>query len=213
MQKDTSKHTIQGIIRQFFYLLILVLVVLAFWQLGDVFKSSTVQEYGMFETMQSVVLLLIAVSFSCQAIRRSSCRPILLSLGLLALAALVREQDAYFDKLIPSIGWTWCWSFPIAGMILLLRHRRTIGGVLLHFFHTNAFHMMVTAVVIIIPIAQCLGHRSFLADLMGDTQLDSHLMRRILEEPIELLGYIQILLASVECLFEQKAALAEEERP
>jgi hypothetical protein len=31
-------------------------------------------------------------------------------------------------------------------------------------------------------------------------------MRRILEEPIELLGYIQILLASLECLFEMRTS-------
>ena len=64
--------------------------------------------------------------------------------------------------------------------------------------------MMMTAVVIIIPVAQCLGHRSFLVDLMGDDNLNAFLMRRILEEPIELLGYVQILLASIEFAIELK---------
>ncbi len=60
--------------------------------------------------------------------------------------------------------------------------------------------MMMTA--IIIPVAQCLGHRSFLADLLGAPCIDSHLVRRIVEEPIELLGYLQILLASIESALE-----------
>ena len=33
-------------------------------------------------------------------------------------------------------------------------------------------------------------------------QVDASLVRRIMEEPIELIGYIQILLASVESIFE-----------
>jgi hypothetical protein len=36
----------------------------------------------------------------------------------------------------------------------------------------------------------------------GNDQVDAHLVRRIMEEPIELLGYIQILLASIECMLE-----------
>lgn len=189
-------------LRQFLYLVTLTVIVFIFWKIGDAFKSATVQEYGMFETMQSIVLGLIAASFGFQAYGNRAYRPILFSLSMLALAALVREQDAYLDKVIPYIGWTWCWLFPISGLIYLIQSRRTIGTAMETFLKTNSFHMMVTAVIIIIPIAQCLGHRSFLADLLGDTEVNTFLVRRILEEPIELIGYIQILLASVESALE-----------
>lgn len=191
-----------SLLRQFLYLITLTIVVFIFWKIGDTFKSATVQEYGIFETMQSIVLGLIAVSFGFQAYHNKDYRPILFSLSMLALAALVREQDAYLDKLIPYIGWTWCWLFPISGLIYLIRSRRTIRAAMETFLKSNSFHMMVTAVIIIIPIAQCLGHRSFLADLLGDTKINTFLVRRILEEPIELIGYIQILLASVESSLE-----------
>lgn len=197
-----NRPLLYSLLRQFLYLLTLTLIVFGFWQIGDTFKSATVQEYGIFETSQSIVLGLIAVSFGCQAYHNKTYRPILFSLSMLALAALVREQDAFLDKLIPYIGWAWCWVFPIAGLVYLIRQRKSIGAEMQAFLQSNSFHMMLTAIIIIIPIAQCLGHRSFLADLLGNTGINTFLIRRILEEPIELLGYIQILLASLECLLE-----------
>lgn len=204
MNSFSSRSVFLGLLRQFIYLITLVLIVMFFWKAGDAFKSATVQEYGIFESAQSIVLLLIALSFLLQAAFNQRYRSLLASMGLLALTALVREQDAYFDELVPLIGWGWCWLFPLAGLGILLHNRQHLGTMLLPFLRSNAFHMMMTAVVIIIPVAQCLGHRSFLADLMGDAHLNAFLMRRILEEPIELLGYIQILLASLECLFEMR---------
>lgn len=204
MNSSSSRSVFLGLLRQFIYLITLVLIVVGFWKVGDAFKSATVQEYGIFESAQSIVLLLIALNFLLQAAFNRGYRSLLICMGLLALTALVREQDAYFDDLIPLIGWGWCWLFPLAGLGILLHNRQHLGTMLLPFLRSNAFHMMMTAVVIIIPVAQCLGHRSFLADLMGDAHLNAFLMRRILEEPIELLGYIQILLASLECLFEMR---------
>lgn len=196
------KHLIFCLTRQLIYLIILILSVLVCWKIGHTFKAATVQEYGFFESAQSLVLLLIALSFGAQACRNRECLPIFYCLSSLALAALVREHDAYMDQLLPIIGWSWCWIFPISGLFLLIRKRKTIGPALQAFLRSTSFHMMVAALITIIPIAQCLGHRSFLVDLLGDNQVDASLVRRILEEPIELIGYIQILLASIESIFE-----------
>ena len=197
-----NKQTYSATIRQGVYLIILALIVFLFWQVSDMYKSATVQEYGLFESAQSVVLFLIAFSFGIQAAKNKTYRAILMLLCGLALAALVREQDAYLDKAIPYIGWTWCWLFPLAGLVLLIRQLRRETATFTHFLRSHSFHMMMTALVIIIPIAQCLGHRSFLEDLLDNPGIDSHLVRRIMEEPIELLGYLQILLASIEAALE-----------
>lgn len=196
------KHSNSSLIRQFIYLLILVFTVMIFWQVADAYKAATVREYGVFENTQSIILVLIAISFGIQARISKKFRIILYCLAMLALAALVREQDAYMDKVIPYIGWKWCWIFPLSGLVLLICKRQSIGPAIQAFLQTRAFHMMVTATIIIIPVAQCLGHRSFLADMLGHDAVDAHLVRRIMEEPIELLGYIQILLASLECSIE-----------
>ena len=197
-----NKQTYRATIRQGIYLVILTLIVFLFWLISDVYKSATVLEYGLFESTQSVVLFLIALSFGLQAARNKTYRAILILLCGLALAALIREQDAYLDEKIPYIGWTWCWLFPITGLVILIHQLRRETATFTHFLRSNSFHMMMTALIIIIPIAQCLGHRSFLEDLLGDPSIDSHLVRRIMEEPIELLGYLQILLASIEAALE-----------
>ena len=61
---------------------------------------------------------------------------------------------------------------------------------------------MITAAVIMIPVAQCMGHRSFLADLLGIHKQEAVLIRRVFEETIELIAYLTIFLSSIESLIE-----------
>ena len=198
----TDKQTYMASVRQGIYLVVLTLFVVLLWKVGGIYKSSAIQEFGIFETAQSVVLLLAALSFGIQAIKNTSYRALLLLLSSLALAALVREQDAYMDKVVPCVGWTWCWIFPIAATIYFIRQFRKDPSFFTTFLRSNTFHMLVAAAVVIIPVAQCLGHRSFLADMLENSAIDSHLVRRLVEEPIELLGYLQILITSIEFAIE-----------
>lgn len=194
----SDKRTITGILRQFAYIGLQVLVVFLLWKIADVYKSAFVQEHGALETAQSVLLACITFTFLLMATAKSCFRPILLALSSLAIAALIREHDAYLENTIPYVSWYFCWLFPIAGLYGLIRHRNGLRKPLMAFLRSNSFHMMLTSAVIIVPIAQCLGHRSFLQDMLGDPTINAILIRRIVEEPLELLGYIQILLAAFE---------------
>ncbi len=198
----TDKQTYMATVRQGIYLVVLTLFVVLLWKVGDIYKSSAIREFGIFETGQSVILLLASLSFGIQAIKNTSYRALLLLLSSLALAALVREQDAFMDHAVPYLGWTWCWIFPIAAMVYFICKLRKDSSFFTAFLRSNTFHMFVTAAVIIIPVAQCLGHRSFLVDMLEDPTMDSHLVRRLVEEPIELLGYLQMLIASIEFAIE-----------
>lgn len=189
-------------LRQLVYLIIMVLSVVLLWHMSDIYKSALIVEHAAVENTQAIIILMTAISFGLHAWNNSAHRSLLLLLASLALAAFIREHDAYLEATIPYVSWYFCWLFPIAAIINIIRTRHNFGKSLTAFLQTNGYHMMVTAVIIIIPIAQCLGHRSFLADLLGDTKINTFLVRRILEEPIELIGYIQILLASVESSLE-----------
>ncbi len=198
----SPKSLYLGVARQFLYLVLLTLIVIVFWKIGDVYKNAAVVENGIFEILQSVVLALVSLSFGISAIKNASYRPILFLMSMMALAALIREQDAFFDELMPAIGWAWCWIFPFAGIAAIIRRRNTIQPEINDFLASNSFHMMVTAAIIMIPIAQCLGHRSFLVDLLNNKMYDAVLVRRILEETVEIIAYLVLLLASVETFFE-----------
>ena len=119
-----------------------------------------------------------------------------------ALAAVIREQDAYFDVLIPAIGWKWCWIFPVVGIVNIIRNRSSLQTQVNTFLTSNSFHMMMTAAILMIPVAQCLGHRSFMADLLNNKMYDAVLVRRILEELVELIAYIMLVFAAIESMLE-----------
>ncbi len=45
-----------------------------------------------------------------------------------------------------------------------------------------------------------IGHRTFIADVLGES-CDARVVRRLIEESIEFIGYILLLLSAVECYF------------
>ena len=199
---SVSKSIYCNAIRQVLYIVLMTLVVVGFWKIGDIYKNSAVMENGIFENMQVVVLGVTSLLFGINAAINRTYRPILFLMCMMALAAVIREQDAYFDVLIPAIGWKWCWIFPVLGIMGIIRHWNTIQPQIRSFLTSNTFHMMITAAIIMIPVAQCMGHRSFLADLLGIHKQEAVLIRRVFEETIELIAYLTIFLSSIESLIE-----------
>lgn len=197
-----SKSIYLSTIRQFVYLVVLTLIVVGFWKLGEIYKNAAVMENGIFENLQTITLAVTSLLFIVTAWCNKGYRPIFFLMSMLALAAVIREQDAFFDELMPSVGWAWCWIFPAAGAVAIFRSRSTILPKVDVFLTSRTFHMMLTAGVVMIPIAQCLGHRSFLVDLMNNDMYDAVLIRRILEETVELMAYIVLFLSAVESLIE-----------
>lgn len=189
--------------RQIGYVGVLSLSVLALWKLADIYKSELIVENGIVEIAQTVVLLLTTVSLCVQAYFNRLYRPLMLLLAALAFSAAIREQDSFLDAHLPLIGWKFAWIFPAAALFYISRNWRRNLRMFTEFLRSNSFSMMITALTIIIPVAQLLGHRSFLCDLLLIPDSDGVLIRRVLEEPIELMGYLQILLATAEFHIEQ----------
>lgn len=200
--KEIEKKVIFGNIRQIIYIALLVGIVCLLWKIADVHKSATVFEFGIFETLQSAVLPLVSVIFGIQAVICKKYRPVLIALCMLPLAAFIREQDAYLDAVVPAVGWKFAWIFPVIGLYYIIRHWSETKTALMVFLQSRTMQMMFASMVVLIPIAQCLGHRSFLADLISDPTVNAVLIRRIIEEPIELIAYVQILFSSIEFYIE-----------
>lgn len=199
---NVSKAIYQSTARQIIYLVVLSLIVVGFWKIGDIYKNGAVLENGIFEVIQSVVLALAALIFGISSLRNNELRPILFLMSMMMLSAVIREQDAFFDELIPVIGWKWCWIFPVAGIVNIIRNRSSLQTQVNTFLTSNSFHMMMTAAILMIPVAQCLGHRSFMADLLNNKMYDAVLVRRILEELVELIAYIMLVFAAIESMLE-----------
>ena len=199
---ETPRQMLFAQLRKLGYVAVLCICVLVLWLLAGIYTTEFVAEHSLLENIQLAIMIITTLSFGIQTILNKVHRPTLMLLTALAAAACVRELDAYFEAILPIISWKFCWAFPIAALIYNLRHQQAARESLVSFLRSNSFNMLVTAAIIIIPMAQLLGHRSFLTDLLEDPDVDTYLLRRILEEPIELMGYLQILLASLEFYIE-----------
>lgn len=198
---STEKRTLFTLFRHAAYIGLQLLFVFGMWGLGNMFKEGLIEEYGILENIQSGVLLITAIILLGEAARHARYRAILFSLAMCITAALIREQDTFFDTHLPVISWKFCFIFPIMGLAALWRQVRLDRTPLFEFFRSSSFGIMLMAFVTIVPLAQCLGHRHFIIDVLG-TEEDPRLIRRFLEEPFELMGYFQILLATIEFYFE-----------
>lgn len=198
---DAEKNTLFTLCRHAAYISLQLLVVFALWGLGAIYKEGLIEEFGILENFQSGVLLLASVILLGEAARHERFRAVLFSLAMCTTAAFIREQDAFLDEYLPVISWKFCFIFLTMGLAVLWRQVRTDRAPLFEFFRSSSFGIMLMAFVTIVPLAQCIGHRHFVIDVLGSEE-DPRLIRRFLEEPFELMGYIQILLASVEFYFE-----------
>lgn len=198
---DSEKNTLFFLCRHAAYIVLQLAVVFGLWGLGKVFKGELIEEYGILENIQLGVLALTSAVLLGEAACHARYRAILFSLAMCTTAAFVRELDAFFDTHLPVVSWKFCFAFPVLGLAALWQQVRADRAPLFEFFRSSSFGIMLMAFVTIVPLAQCIGHRHFVIDVLG-TEEDPRLIRRFLEEPFELMGYIQILLASVEFYFE-----------
>lgn len=196
-----EKRTLFNLCRHVIYVAVQMGVVFALWGMGALFKEGLIEEYGVLENIQLAVLGITAAVLLGEAAVHARYRAILFALAMCIVAAFVRELDAFFDENLPVISWKFCFLFPILGAAVLWKQICRDRAPLFDFFRSSSFGIMLMAFVTIVPLAQCLGHRHFIIDVLG-TEEDPRLIRRFLEEPFELMGYLQILLASIEFYFE-----------
>ena len=117
----------------------------------------------------------------------------------LCLFACCRELDKFFDNYLGFVSWKFCYIFPVLALIYAYRHKNNIGDNIFSFCASPAFYMMCCAMIVIIPLAQCIGHNPFIADVMGKYRVAD--IKELFEESCETIGYFIIFLASIETGF------------
>lgn len=200
MFTQKEKSTLLFLLRQVIYFVFLVLSSVWMWQMAKVYHANLFEEFGLVENIEVVCLLVIAVIFGFWAILYPKERALSVFLMTLPLTAACRELDAFFDNTFPIVGWQFALFFPfIAGIYVLFRWE-DFRKSFFRFLNSPAFYLMMTAMVIIVPVAQCIGHKSFIVDVVGSAT-DARIIRRLFEESIELEGYLLILFSSLEYYF------------
>ena len=190
-------------LRQIVYFALTVVAIMSLYVLADKYHQKTFQEFGIVENIQLGLLILSAGVFTVEAFIIKKHSAILLFLASLCALGASRELDSFFDNNLPIISWKFGFLFPVAALINLYRQREKARVSLFQFLETPAFNLMFTAVLIALALAQVLGHRSFIAAILGNDNY-ARAARRILEEGTEVVAYFLIFLSTVECYFSLK---------
>ena len=193
----TEQKVALKVTRQGFYFTILIAVVLSLWKLSAFYKEETFAEYGFVENMQLGTLFLSTGVFLFGAYQSKTYRPISLFLASLTTFCMIRELDSFFEKLIPVISWKFAYLFPGLACFYALKNRKELKKTLFEFLSSFAFDLMFTAMIVFIPLAQCIGHRPFITNAVGPTENVFHI-RRMAEESMELMAYVLIFLSAIE---------------
>ncbi len=191
-----ERRTAFSLMRWIIYFCILMICVFSMWYFAGLFKEKTFEEYGVIENLQLVFLFISALSFFIQSFYKTSHRGLSLLLGSVCLTATCREMDAWFDELW-FLGWKFSLIFPVLAFGYICRHFNNFRKSMVKFCSSSAFFMMYTVAIIILPIAQCVGHKSFFMDALGPIS-DPRLVRRLFEESTEYISYILLFLSSIE---------------
>lgn len=200
--KQDEKNIVSRLCRQFIYFVLIFVFIFGIHLLAHVYGRDTFDENGVVENVQLFLLLCSSFSFLWQIEKNKDFTTVLLLLFSCCLLAACRELDATFDRLIPIVHWKFAYVFPLLAGIYALKHYADFRQSLFKFFTMPAFNMMYLTVILICPIAQCIGHGSFVRDVLGPHRVDD--IKEFCEEAMEVVGYFLIFLSSVEMHFNLK---------
>lgn len=203
----TEKASIWFGLRHLIYFAGCFAVILIEHLLATHYHGETFREHCIIENLQLCELLLVILLFCIGWLRQGMfARLMPLFAGLCAFAAC-RELDSFLDTYIPIIGWKIGVIFPIASSAYALADWKESQREFFLFLHHPSFELMLCAMILILPVAQCIGHRSFLVNVLEEQHLGK--IKELLEESLETIGYFVLLCSSLELLWGHKTWMRE----
>jgi hypothetical protein len=166
--------------------------------------SLLLKEDGIVEWSQVAVLLASCLLFGI-ARRFGAYGRLFACMQLLLVLAVVRELDGFLYHLITKGAWKI--PFTLAALALLgiaWRSRSELKQQIPLFIQSPSFLWLFCGFVIVIFYAQIIGQREFWNLVLAVE--DGSRVKRIVEEVSELLGYLLILIGSIEALRLARAA-------
>ncbi len=200
--KESENGIFYRVCRQAVYFVLIFAFIFGIHFLARVYGADTFEENGVVENMQLLLLLFSSFSFLWQIKENENFAKILLLLSSCCLMAACRELDSTFDKIVPFVHWKFAFLFPLMTFIHasgdLVHFKRN----LFKFFAMPAFDMMYITVILILPVAQCIGHGAFVESVLGSDRVSD--IKEFYEEAMEIVGYFLIFLSSIEMHFNLK---------
>lgn len=199
MTKEERKNLYLAV-RQFIYFVAVFAFIGLLLLLANKFQKNTFNENSVIENLQLFFLLISAVSFLYCAFIEKKWREISLFLASITALAACRELDKFFDSAIPLVSWKFAFLFVLSAVFYACMNLKPFLKSVLRFFGMPSFYIMCAAVVMILPVAQCIGHRPLVSAALGPRfgRYDVAAIKELFEEALEVVGYFLILLSSIE---------------
>lgn len=200
---DGHERVVQTLVRFFIYTTMLFGLLVGIPYLlkpGDILMFN---EDNPIENIQVLILVSTAAVFGFGAWLERPMRELFTLLCLVSAFAAIRELDGFFDKM-PFIRW----EMPdavivVAGVWLGLRSRQILISQTESFISSVPFGVLWAGIVVVVIIAQLIGHGRFLEMALGDDYRRDY--KRVIEETCELCGYFILFFGALEAvLFDGK---------
>jgi len=152
-------------------------------------------EYSMTEYAQELCIFVAAILFGLASRYDTRARGFfVLVMGLFA-TMLIRESDALFDNIQHGF---WIYPALFVSIVTIFYARKCKGTVkkpMLDYMDTKSFAYITLGLIIILIFSRIFGSGFLWREIMGDDY--STVYKSVMQEGIELLGYVFVLYGSI----------------
>ena len=199
MMTEQKKYTFWFTVRHFLYCAGCFGMTFLEQAVAAICKEKTFDENGIIENLQLSELLLACTLFLVLAFRNRAFRKLGIVFASLCAFATCRELDNILDDHLPFFGWKIAFLFIVVASGYAIRHWKMTMEELLRFLRHPSFIMMCCAITVVISVAQCIGHRSFVMNVLQVEHVGN--IKEFIEESIETVGYFILLCSVIELFF------------
>lgn len=174
------------------------------WNVQHEAGSNKFNEQSIVEYVQSLLLLLSALTYLYISFKHKSSFPLAFALFSFTMASLIREQDAFLDEHVYDGAWqTGAFSLLFLAVIIVYRNKGLFFSNLNGFVNKFSFGILLSGILTTYIFARLYGRKVFWMAVMESQYTRD--VKNVSEESLELFGYTLILIASVEFYLLAKA--------
>ncbi len=195
MQVIENKHTMLSMVLKLLLQAALVLLPVVVVMMDYQLREKGQSEFSITELIQEFCLFTSVILFGLAARNTPQSRGFLVLVTGMFATMLVREFDAIFDRIYHGF-WVWpALLVFVSTTIYAFKCAGTVKKPMLEFMDSKNFVYINTGLIIILAFSRIFGSGFLWRDIMGDDY--STVYKSIIQESLELLGYIFVLYGSI----------------
>ena len=157
----------------------------------------TINESSIIERFQVLYLLVCVILFFLSAKMKSSMMSLSILLAGMALIALTREFDYFFDNYVFDGAWqVVSFLVAVATGLFVIKFRQGLKSSIQEFTTKASFGYMTSAFVVLFVFSRLIGKQALWRAILGENYL--RVVKNFVEESTELFAYTLLLIGAIE---------------